>query len=109
ANELFHAALRPVCLLRYIVEDFLELVLGVFARLPAPAPAIHVSRNRILLVPATARILWEIDARICGAIEVAQLDAVLSSRLGQQRRSGHEQHTDNSERTHVLPRSEKAR
>ena len=46
------------------------------AGLPAPAPAIHVVGNRMVLAPGTIGVIEEIGARIAVAIDVARLDAV---------------------------------
>ena len=46
------------------------------AGLPAPAPAIHVVGNRMVLPPGTIGVIEEIGAGIAVAIDVARLDAV---------------------------------
>jgi hypothetical protein len=57
ADQLFHAAAGPIRAARDVVEDVLQLVLGLFARLPAATPAVHIGWNGILLVPGAIRVL----------------------------------------------------
>src|SRR5262245_3615326 len=51
ARELLCAARRPVAASRHLIEDAAHVLLVELPGLPAPAPAIHVIGDRVLLAP----------------------------------------------------------
>src|SRR6185437_11120088 len=75
-DQLFDAALGPVGLLRDIFQYVFELILGLFACLPAPAPAVHVGGDWVLCVPGSIGELGEVRAGIGFAVQISNLDSV---------------------------------
>ena len=61
-------------------EDVANVFLVDLARFPAPAPAIHVIRDRMVLAPGAVGVREEIGARLGALVDVGRVDAVLRGR-----------------------------
>src|SRR5437667_11828601 len=70
---------------RALLEDVLETLLVLLARLPAAAPALHRGRNRIRLAPGPIGELEEVRTGVGAAVDVRELHAVLLRRRWRRR------------------------
>ena len=77
AGQLLGAAGRPVRFRRDLGEDVAHMFLVDLTRLPAPAPAVHVVRNRMVLAPAAVGVLEKVGAGRNMGVDITRDNAVL--------------------------------
>ena len=85
ADDLLDASAGPVGPPGDLLEDVLETLLVLLARLPAAAPALHRGRNRIRLAPGPIGELEEVRTGVGAAVDVRELHAVLLRRRWRRR------------------------